>query len=147
LPDIITPFQPEDGNTMANMNEKFAEANAEFEQEVAHRNDSSLHLAAGEHDKIDNSAQKSTIATATLTAAGWTGSTAPYSQTVSVTGATPTSVNEILPGVSITADQLTALQAANLQDGGQAAGSITVKAWGDKPTIDLPVRIIVRGDM
>jgi hypothetical protein len=92
-------------------------------------------------------ASKSHSAPVTLTAAGWTGAAAPYSQMVSVVGVTTTSVNEILPGASITADQLTALQAANLQDGGQAAGSITLLAYSDKPAIDLPIRVIVRGDM
>lgn len=90
---------------------------------------------------------KSTLVPATLTAAGWTGSAAPYSQSLSVAAVTATSANELLPGASITADQLAALQAANLQDGGQAAGSITLLAYGDKPTVDLPVRIIVRGDL
>jgi hypothetical protein len=90
---------------------------------------------------------KSNIVTATLTAAGWTGSAAPYSQTISVAGVTTTSVNEVFPGASFTASQLTALQSANLQDGGQAAGTITLLAYGDKPTIDIPVRVIVRGDM
>ena len=91
--------------------------------------------------------KKSSLVTATLTAAGWTGSAAPYSQTVPVAGVTATSANELLPGSGITAEQLKALQAANIQDGSQAAGSITVKAYGDKPTINLPVRIIVRGDL
>jgi hypothetical protein len=112
-----------------------------------HIADGVAHVTQADHDKIDNAAAKSSLTTATLTAAGWTGSALPYSQTISVSGVTVTSVNEILPGASITADQLEALQAANLQDGGQAAGSITVSAWGDKPTIDLPIRIIIRGDM
>lgn len=90
---------------------------------------------------------KSTLAPTTLTAAGWTGSAAPYSQALSIAAVTATSANELLPGASITADQLAALQAANIQDGGQAAGSITLLAYGDKPSIDLPVRIIVRGDL
>ena len=54
---------------------------------------------------------------------------------------------EILPALSITEDQLEALQEANLQDGGQSAGSITLIAFGDVPVIDLPIRVIVRGDL
>ena len=30
--------------------------------------------------------------------------------------------------------------------GGQAANTIILKAFGDKPTIDLPIRVILRGD-
>lgn len=90
---------------------------------------------------------KSTLVPATLSAANWTGDAAPYIQTISVSGVTATSANEVLPGASITADQLEVFQDANIQDGGQEAGKITLLAFGDKPTIDLPVRVIVRGDL
>lgn len=88
----------------------------------------------------------SEIVTATLLATSWTGSSAPYTYTLAVTGVTATSNQELLPSLTITEEQLTALQAANIQDGGQAANSATLKAFGDKPTIDLPIRVIVRGD-
>ncbi|MBO5122888.1 MAG: hypothetical protein J6B99_06970 [Oscillospiraceae bacterium] len=84
----------------------------------------------------------STIVTATLAANGW--SNGAYILTVS--GVTATSNQEILPAVNITAEQLGALQAANIQDGGQTAGNITLKAYGDVPTIDIPIRVIKRGD-
>ena len=88
-------------------------------------------------------AGKSAIYTATLLAANW--SNAAY--TLTVTGVTTASAVEVMPGLDITQDQLEALQAANLQDGGQSAGSITLKAFGDVPANDLPVRLIVRGDL
>ena len=84
--------------------------------------------------------------TATLLAASWTGDSAPYTYTLAVTGVTATSNQELLPALTITEEQLTALQAANIQDGGQAANSVTLTAFGDKPIIDLPIRVIVRGD-
>lgn len=84
--------------------------------------------------------------TATLLAASWTGDAAPYSYTLTVSGVTATSNQEVLPALNITAEQLEALQGANIQDGGQAANSMTLKAYGDKPTIDLPIRVIKRGD-
>lgn len=87
-------------------------------------------------------AEKASIVTATLAANGW--SNGAYILTVS--GVTTTSNQEILPAVGITAEQLEALQAANIQDGGQAAGNITLKAFGDVPTIDIPIRVIKRGD-
>lgn len=96
---------------------------------------------------VENKADKSTDTTATLLASGWTGDSAPYSYTLAVAGVTADSNQELLPALGITTAQLTALQAANIQDDGQAAGSITLKAFGeDKPTIDLPIRIILRGD-
>lgn len=84
--------------------------------------------------------------TATLLAASWTGDAAPYTYTLAVSGVTATSNQEVLPALNITVEQLEALQSANIQDGGQAANTMTLKAYGDKPTIDLPIRVIKRGD-
>jgi hypothetical protein len=98
-------------------------------------------------DLISTKAAKSSIVNATLLAASWTGASAPYSYTLVVAGVTATSVQELLPTTTNTEAEIKALQAANITDGGQAAGSITLKAWGTKPTIDLPIRIILRGDM
>lgn len=95
---------------------------------------------------LDEAATLSNIKTATLSASSWTGDSAPYTYTLAVNGVTATSNQELLPALNITEEQLTALQAANIQDGGQAANSVTLTAFGDKPTIDLPIRVIVRGD-
>ena len=95
---------------------------------------------------VQDKAGKSDPVTATLLAANWTGDDAPYTYTLSVAGVTATSNQEYLPALDITTEQLEALQAANIQDGGQAAGTVTLKAFGTKPTIDLPIRIIKRGD-
>ena len=95
---------------------------------------------------VQDKAGKSDPVTATLLAANWTGDEAPYTYTLSVTGVTATSNQEYLPALGITTEQLEALQGANIQDGGQAAGTVTLKAFGTKPTIDLPIRIIKRGD-
>ena len=97
-------------------------------------------------DDLTTKADKPTTTEATLLATGWTGDSAPYSYTLSVTGVTADSNQEFLPALDITAEQLTALQAANIQDGGQAEGTVSLKAFGAKPTIDLPIRIILRGD-
>ena len=82
------------------------------------------------------------VAEATLTASGWVDGF----YTLPVDGVTATSNQEILPALGITTEQLEAMQAANIQDGGQADNSITLKAYGDVPAIDLPIRVIRRGD-
>ena len=87
-------------------------------------------------------AAKASIVTATLSASAW----ADGAYVLSVDGVTATSNQEVLPAVDITAEQLEALQAANIQDGGQTAGNITLKAYGNVPTIDIPIRVIKRGD-
>lgn len=93
----------------------------------------------------DYSGPKATV-TATLLAASWTGSEAPFVYTLAIAGVTATSYQELLPAVDITAEQLTALQAANITDGGQAAGTMTLKAYGKKPTVDIPIRVIKEGE-
>lgn len=109
--------------------------------------DAAAYLQNQINDILSDKSDKSALTATTLSASGWTGTDAPYTQTISVAGVTTTSANEILPGAEITADQLEALQTANIQDGGQAEGSLTLLAYGDKPDIDLPVRVIVRGDL
>lgn len=83
----------------------------------------------------------STIKNVTLSASSWSSST--YTVTDSLI--TATSNQEIIPAVGITPAQLNALQRAIITDGGQSAGSITLKALGEVPTIDIPVRVIFRG--
>lgn len=92
-------------------------------------------------------AKKSEVVSATLLAADWTGDGVPYSLTLSVDGITAISAQELLPVVSPTLEELTALQAANIQDGGQQDGAVTLLAYGTKPSIDLPIRIVKRGDV
>ena len=82
------------------------------------------------------------VAEATLTASGWVDGV----YTLSLDGVTATSNQEILPAVGITTEALEAMQAANIQDGGQSANTIKLKAYGDVPTIDVPIRVIRRGD-
>lgn len=93
----------------------------------------------------DYSGPKVTV-TATLLASGWTGSEAPFVYTLAIAGVTATSYQELLPAVNITAEQLKALQAANITDGGQAADSMTLKAYGKKPAVDIPIRVIKEGE-
>lgn len=58
---------------------------------------------------------------------------------------TSTSNQEIIPAVGITKDQYNALSTAMIVDGGQSAGSLTLKALGTVPTIDIPINVIFRG--
>ncbi|MEI6296273.1 MAG: hypothetical protein WCO84_01325 [bacterium] len=97
-------------------------------------------------DKFNSMASKSTEQAKTLSSATWTGASAPFSYSLTVTGVTTTSNQEYLPSVSITQVQLEALQGANIIDGGQTTNTVTLLAWGDKPTIDIPIRVILRGD-
>ena len=90
--------------------------------------------------------KSSPIQNKTLTAAGWTGASAPFILTLPVTGITATNHFECLPTTNITAAQLAALQNGNIQYGGQSDGNIIFKAYGTKPAIDIPILVFVRGD-
>ena len=89
---------------------------------------------------------KNTISTTTksitLSASGWSSGT----YTISDGLITATSNQEIIPSPSISADQYKALVKASLVATGQSAGSITIKAFGATPTIDIPVTVIFRGE-
>ena len=85
----------------------------------------------------------STVVDVTLASGSW--SNGQY--TISGLGekVTATTFQEIAPAINITADQLKAFQKANIQDGGQGAGYIVLKAFGTVPTVNIPIRVICRG--
>ena len=88
-------------------------------------------------------AKSSSVVTATLLANEWSGD----EYTLEVLGVTSVSIQEILPALAITEAQLEALQGANIQDGGQDVDEITLKAFGTVPDINIPIRIVLRGDI
>lgn len=74
----------------------------------------------------------------TLTAAGWTGAAAPYTQTVAVAGLLANSYGDIGPANSATAAQRAAYRSALIAVTAQTDGSVTLVADGDKPAVDIP---------
>lgn len=94
---------------------------------------------------LNAKANKSSEVSATLLASAWVGASAPYTLALTVEGVTLTSEQVLLPTTGITQAQLAALQVANIQDAGQSVNTINLKAWGTKPTIDIPIRVILRG--
>ena len=93
-----------------------------------------------------NYSGKSSKQSVTLGAANWTGS-GPFTITVNVTGATTTNNIEVLIPGTATDTQVEAWMNACIVNGTQASGSITLKAYGEKPEIDIPIEVIVRGDI
>lgn len=81
----------------------------------------------------------------TLLASGWDTSGDWPKYTLALAGITADSNQEYLPPVNPSTEVVEALQAALFQDGGQAAGVAYILAYGEVPTIDLPIRVILRG--
>ena len=95
---------------------------------------------------ILTSAGLSTKVNTTLSASGWS---TEKKYTISNANITATSAVELLPRENngITQAQMEALSGAMIVGGAQAAGSIQLVALGDKPTVDIPVTLIIRRDL
>lgn len=84
-------------------------------------------------------ADKSVSATATLTAAVWSDGV----QTLAVSGVTASANGSLRIAQSATDEQFAAWGAAQPRVTAQAAGSLTVKAVGTVPTINIPVEVVM----
>ena len=90
---------------------------------------------------LNNKAGKSTGVSVTLPASGWDADA--KTQTVSVAGVTATANGSLRIAQSATDEQFTAWGAAQPRVTAQAAGTLTVKAAGTVPTIDIPVEVLI----
>lgn len=82
--------------------------------------------------------------TATLSTT-WTGSAAPYTQAVAISGMTADAKIEVGLASTATAEQYAAAAAAQLMCTAQAEGSITMTAYGEKPAVAIPILVRVVG--
>lgn len=67
------------------------------------------------------------------------------SQTIYVDGITLNASGSVAPAQNISADQMSALCNAVLHVTGQADGTITVTAFRDVPTVDIPIIVSISG--
>lgn len=99
-------------------------------------------------EKIDTAlgekANLSVAISAVLSMSAWS-ENAPYSQTISVDGLIEEQNGIITIGQNITTEQIEDVVAADIRISNQADGSLTVTAYGNKPTCDIPVTIILFG--
>ena len=87
-------------------------------------------------------ATKPTVTTITLTAAGWTGSSAPYTQTVTVAGILADESKQLIQPIPAEASK-TAYAEAGVYASLQAANSLTFSC-SEKPAVDLKVYIVIQ---
>lgn len=69
----------------------------------------------------------------------WTGSAAPYTQNVTMTGVTANTIGVLAVAATANGDQWNAAAKANLRCTAQTANQITVTAYGTKPTVAIPI--------
>ena len=83
-------------------------------------------------------------ASITLSASNWSGSSAPYSYTISNSNITATNILDLIFNANTQAlvDALGNYQIAGYS---QSAGKVTIYAWGEKPSVNLPATLVVRG--
>ena len=102
-------------------------------------------LAVNQSESIEKWVS-TTYTDVSLLSANWIGSVAPFTYTLTLAGVKATGTEQtFLPQISATTTQLEAIQGANLQDGGQALNQVTIKAYGEKRIIDLPLRYKISG--
>lgn len=75
----------------------------------------------------------------------WVGTDAPFTQTVAVTGITATNHALFDAAGTASAAQINALTDAVILAASQTTNSITFKAFGEKPTITIPLTILILG--
>lgn len=92
-------------------------------------------------DFIDAIQMKPTYTAYTISASGWTGDTAPYTYTIE--GFDGKTVNIYEDVALATAEQLSALASANIK-GSPTSEENILYAFGEKPTIDIPVALGVQ---
>ena len=79
---------------------------------------------------------------ATLTTS-WTGASAPYTQNVSVSGLLATDPIDVGLADAVSGTEYESAAKAQLHCTSQTAGQITVTAFGEKPTIAIPIVVRV----
>ncbi|PKM60044.1 MAG: hypothetical protein CVU99_10340, partial [Firmicutes bacterium HGW-Firmicutes-4] len=92
--------------------------------------------------KIGESTDKVTSGTISTT---WAAEAEYFIQTIANSNVTNTNIIEISLSGSATKAQTQAWDKLKLKDGGQTAGEFTIRCWGTKNTIDIPIVISVRG--
>lgn len=109
----------------------------------AHITNSDIHITAEERTAWNNKADASKAISATLLVSAWTGTAEPYTQTLALSDVTASCNGIMCLGQNTTKEQRDVSRTALLSILSQDEGSITIVADGDKPTIDIPITIIL----
>ena len=90
--------------------------------------------------------QNSNLSNITLNVSGWTGSSVPYLYKISNSKITASNMLDLIINAN-TQTLVDALSSYRISGYSQSAGSVTIFAWGEKPSIDLSATLVVRGGL
>ena len=77
--------------------------------------------------------------------ANWSGSSAPYTYSISNPAYTANNIYDLIINIT-TQDLSDNIPSYKICGAVKSTGKITLYAWGVKPSIDIPVTIVKRGD-
>ena len=84
----------------------------------------------------------------TIYASAWNGENSPFTQTISVPEITSETYGvEITPSENASLSQEIAYINAAFCGGNISTGSLTIQALGKKPEVDIPIVVIIRGEI
>lgn len=90
---------------------------------------------------------KSKVLEQTITSGSWTDAgTGLIQNTITVNGVSSSSKVEVMLSSSSTVEQKQAWMSAMIVSGKSGTNSITLEGLGDKPTVNIPMTILIRGD-
>lgn len=95
--------------------------------------------------EINNKANLSVIKNVSIPVANWSGTSAPYSAIVNVEGVTPSNNIFTAIGSGASATQYAAAVDAQLHCVSQGNGTILMKAFDAKPTVNIPLSVLILG--
>lgn len=127
---------------LADLNETIADAEDEFDTWFQSMRDQLSTDAAGHlQNEIDdiNDVLPWQVLNITLASASWSSS----EYVISNAALTLDKVKFLTVPTTITTEQTEALQDAQIRPSAEAAGSITLHAYGDVPEIDIPIQIVI----
>ena len=90
-----------------------------------------------------NKSNKYRLVNTTILSTNWIGEESPYTNTITIEGVTENTDICIVPSSTWTSDIIEVWGCAGILTGEQATNSITLKAYGEKPIIDIPTSILI----
>ena len=95
---------------------------------------------------VSTKAAKSVSVNVTLSSSSWVGTSAPYTQTVTVAGMKPDPFNtQCGPNASINLAQFREYRECGILGYSQGEGTAVIRAWERKPTINIPITFLLFG--